>query len=243
MISILAAFQFLTLIPPIIRRPFTSQEMGNSVAFYPLVGLGIGAVIYGADWGLSQIFQTEIRSALLLLIWVLLTGGLHLDGLLDSLDGLFGGFTAETRLEIMRDERVGAFGVIGGILALIIKFTAISVIPATSLAWLAVPVFSRLGMSFALVVFPYVRQVGLGKQIKDNTNWRHLLLAFLISALIGWLTTGLTGLGIMSLSLALSWLTGRYILKRIPGLTGDNYGAINEILEIFSILLFVGFGL
>ena len=125
-VAFLAALQFLTIVPPLIRRPFTAVELGRSVGWFPLVGLLLGGVLAGTDRVLGLVFPPAVSAALLLAVWVLLTGGLHLDGFLDSCDGLFGGRTPEARLRIMRDERVGAYAVIGGVLLLLMKYACLT---------------------------------------------------------------------------------------------------------------------
>ena len=127
--AFLTAVQFLLVSPAFIKRPFTAQELGAAVGFYPLVGLILGGVLLAADYGLSFFMPPLVRAALVLALWVILTGALHLDGFLDACDGLFGGYSPETRLEIMRDERVGAFALAGGALLLLLKFSTLSAIP------------------------------------------------------------------------------------------------------------------
>ena len=84
MTSLLAAFQFLTLVPPLIRRPFQPRELGQSLSFYPLVGAAAGGILYGANLGLSQFLPAQPRAALILTLWVILVGAFHLDGFLDT---------------------------------------------------------------------------------------------------------------------------------------------------------------
>ncbi|MDO9299738.1 MAG: adenosylcobinamide-GDP ribazoletransferase, partial [Anaerolineales bacterium] len=117
MISIIAAFQFLTIFPALIKRMFTPQEMARAVGWFPLMGVVLEALLFGMNHVARLVFPETISAALTLIAWVLLTRAFHLDGFMDTCDGLFGGFTPERRLEIMKDSRVGAFGVAGGALA------------------------------------------------------------------------------------------------------------------------------
>ena len=240
MISLIAAFQFLTLMPPLISRTFKPRELANALVFYPLVGLVMGALLYFTNYGLSFLVSPGLRAVLVCILWVVIVGGFHLDGFLDSLDGLFGGFTPEQRLDIMRDERVGAYALIGGVLLLLLKYNALLSLSESSLSLVLIPAFSRLGMVFALVLFPYARQEGLGKVMKDHAGWRHLLIAGLISAIPATISYQFIGLGALLVSLFLTWMLSRFIMTKIPGLTGDNYGAINEILEVCLLLFFIG---
>jgi len=239
MISFFAALQFLTQIPPIIKRPFTEKELGQAVGFYPLVGLIIGTVLVGANNLLALILPPAVNAALILALWVLLSGALHLDGFLDACDGLFGGFTPEKRLEIMRDERVGAFGLAGGVLLLLLKYAALGSLPEIILTLLIVPTLSRWGMSLALIAFPYARDQGLGRAIKDNSGWRELVLATLISALTAWFTFQWMGLIALIIAGVIVFFAATFVLRRIPGLTGDIYGALNEIVEVVLLVIFV----
>jgi adenosylcobinamide-GDP ribazoletransferase len=180
-----------------------------------------------------------VASALVLTGWIVCTGALHLDGFLDTCDGLFGGRTPEDRLRILRDERVGAFAVIGGILLLLIKFQSLAAIPQRSMALCLAPVMGRWGMTVAIVSFPYARAEGLGRALKDHAGWSQTLLASAIGAGAAWCTAGTFGLTIMLLSGAFVSLVALFVLKRLPGLTGDIYGAICELLEVVVLLSFI----
>lgn len=242
--AFLAAVQFLLISPAFIRRPFTARELGAAVGFYPLVGAILGGLLLAADSLFAWFFPPLLRSALVLTLWVLLTGALHLDGFLDACDGLLGGFTPQKRLEIMRDERVGAYALSGGILLLLIQFSALSALDgARTAALLLAPVLGRWGIALALIAFPYARPSGLGREIKDNARLPQFLLAtaFALAAslaaarlyslwatLAAWLAAMLIGLGLI-----------RFTLKRIPGLTGDLYGAINLLIETAVLLAYV----
>src|SRR5206468_2726874 len=100
------ALQFLTIAPAVLRRSFTPAEMGRAVACLPLIGLLLGGVLLGVSEIVGWYWPPGIGAALVLLVWVLATGALHLDGLLDTCDGLLGGRTPEDRLRIMKDARV-----------------------------------------------------------------------------------------------------------------------------------------
>ena len=237
MASLLAAFQFLTTFPAIVRRAFTPHELGRAVGYFPLVGLALGGVLYGLGSGLQMIFPEAVVAVLILAVWLLLTRALHFDGFLDTCDGLFGGFTSERRLEIMRDSRVGAFGVVGGGILLLAKYTAIISIPHLYGLLLA-PVMGRWALSIAIFAYPYARVKGLGRDMKDNTRWPQIIIATTITLLAAWLFAGWTGLLAFGISGVVLWLGAGFIRRRIPGLTGDSYGALCEIVELAVLLLF-----
>ncbi len=237
MISLLTAFQFLTTFPAVIRRTFTTQELGRAVGYFPLVGLALGGVLYGLEIGLQLIFPLPVVAVFTLAAWLLLTRALHFDGFLDTCDGLFGGFTSERRLEIMRDSRVGAFGVAGGGLLLLAKYAALISLPHLSGLLLA-PVMGRWVLSMAIFAYPYAREKGLGRDMKDNVRWPQVIISTTITVLVAWFFAEWTGLLAVVLAGIVFWLGAGFILRRIPGLTGDSYGALCELTELAVLLFF-----
>jgi adenosylcobinamide-GDP ribazoletransferase len=257
LVTFLTAVQFLLVSPAFIKRPFTSRELGGGVGFYPLVGLVLGVILVGAGWVLRQAIPIDlhrgiwlplpVQSALLMALWVVITGALHLDGFLDSCDGLFGGFTPEKRLEIMRDERVGGYALAGGVLLMLTQHSALtSLVELRWPALLLAPVFGRLAMALAIIVFPYGREKGLGREIKDNAGLPQALLALastlLVTGVAGWFIGLLPVLGAWILAMAAWYVTARFIVSRIPGLTGDSYGAINILVETLILVWFSAVG-
>ncbi len=240
----LTGVQFLLISPAFIKRPFTPYELGTATAYYPLIGALLGGLLIGADWLLGWFLPVGLRSALLLALWIILTGALHLDGFLDSCDGLLGGFTPEQRMEIMRDERVGGYALAGGVLLLLVQFSALSVLG--DLRWpalLLAPVLGRWAMSASIFAFPYARPKGLGRDIKDNVRLPQVIsagvLAVLVTSLVGW-TVHSTAPGAALTVAVFTWLlAASFILRRIPGLTGDSYGAINTLVETSVLIVMV----
>ena len=235
----LTALQFLTTLPPMLRRDSTPAEMGRAMGYYPLVGLLLGAILVGAQGLLGWLFPAQLASALLLALWVALSGGLHLDGFLDACDGLLGGTTPERRLEIMRDHRIGAFAFTGGALLLLLKFSALASLGDWRLpALLLAPALGRWTMTLAVFAFPYARPEGLGREMKAHLTWRQVLLATLAVLAAAWLLAGWRGLTACLLAALALLALARFTLTRIPGLTGDIYGAANEIIEALLLVMF-----
>ena len=235
----IAALQFLTLAPPIVRRAFTSQEMGRAVGWFPLVGALLGAVLAALDWGLSRVFPPFISAAAVLAAGIAATGALHFDGLLDACDGLFGGYTPEKRLEIMHDERVGAFGLAGGVLLLLLKWSALAAVPRRAVALVLALTLSRWAISLAIAVAPYAREKGLGRAMKDHVGIAQVALSTILALVVALLAGRWLGLLALTLAAGTAGLVARTALKKVGGLTGDLYGAISELVEAVVLLTFV----
>ena len=235
---LLAALQFLTVAPLPVRRPFTPPEMGRAVGYFPLVGALLGGTLAVLDYGLGFILPAGVASALLLVAWVGLTGALHLDGFLDTCDGLLGGHSPEARLRIMRDERVGAFAVAGGVLLLLVKYAALAAVIGRAPALVLAPTLGRWGMALAIAGFPYARPEGLGRAMKDHAGWGQVIMAGSVAVVLAWFAGGWLGLAAMALAGAATYAVARFSLGRLPGLTGDIYGATCEIVETLTLLCF-----
>lgn len=233
----LIAVQFLTVLPAALNRIFKDDELGKAVGYFPLVGLLIGAILAGGGWLFSYLFPPAISTILLMALWLALSGALHFDGLLDSFDGLFGGHTPEQRLEIMKDERVGAFGLAAGIMVVLLRYYSLLESNSIQLLLLS-PVLARWAVSMLMVVFPYGRAVGLGKTMKDNASYRQLLIASVIAAGAAWFFAGSFGLIALLIIGVFAMLLGYFVMRKIPGLTGDIYGLVIELGEVLVILLF-----
>jgi adenosylcobinamide-GDP ribazoletransferase len=239
--NFLSALGFLTIIPIGKRREAALSLTGSSV-YFPLVGIVIGFILAGIDYGLCRVLPDLLTSAITVAGLLLLTGALHFEGFVDSCDGLFGGHTREQRLEIMRKKNVGAYAVAGGALLLILKFAAIASMPAgMDRFWIIAlfPAMSRWGMALVLNLFPYARSEGLGSAFRSNKSFVYMLAAGII-ALVTALVFGWVG-GIVLLFTAklVALLMGWGISRTLGGLTGDTYGAINETTEALVLIVAV----
>ncbi len=195
----------------------------------------MAAVIWAVEgWYLP----TQLQAALLIVLMVVLTGGIHLDGFMDTIDGLFSGREREKCLEIMRDSRVGAFGVIGAICLLLFKFSLLANIPTYLLIKLlvVVPVISRWNMTMSIFVFPYARREGLGAVYKKYCGFRELLLATILTAAVCGLVLSVDGAILMISGGLIAYLVGQKVSRVLGGLTGDIYGFINELSEVLLLL-------
>lgn len=249
---LLVALSFLTLLPVGVSNP-TDAEISRSRGWYPIVGLLYGAMLLALVWLFSLVPQPFVRSmlaaALLVVIPALANRFLHLDGLMDFCDAMWGGRTAERRLEIMRDSRVGSFAVAGCFCVLLIKFAALfnlALTPSVAVVVLVFPVISRWSMTLLLTTFPYGRQQGIGSAFFAGSRpWLTTGLALLTAAAVCWLALGTIGVSVLAASSVLALALGSWTARRLDGgLTGDCYGATNEIVEAFSLAglaLWIGF--
>ena len=207
-----------------------------------MVGLIIGLILAGLNWGLGYILPATVVNALLIAALVLITGALHLDGFIDTCDGIAGHKTVEERWQVMHDSRAGAFGMVGVALVLLLKYIILNSIPGNLMtaALLLTPVVSRWAMVYALVAYSYARQEGLGKAFKQSAGWRQLVAATIITVVLVVLATWFGGITYFFLAgpvvILAIWviiiLTASYFKRKFTGLTGDTYGAINEIAEV-----------
>lgn len=238
--SPLSALAFLTWFPFTRLRDRSQQDISNSRIYFPLVGLLLGVALVVVELGASRVFPPALTAAVLVVLLIVVTRGLHIDGLMDICDGLFGGATPERRLEIMRDSRVGAFAVAGAGGVLLLKYGALvsllslappGVTAGKEMALLLFPMVSRWTMVAALAAFPYARSQGLGSPFHQGNVWPATILAAVVAGLAAVLIGGIAGVGIVIGATVLAWVLGRGMCNMLGGLTGDTYGAINELVE------------
>jgi adenosylcobinamide-GDP ribazoletransferase len=230
------ALTFLTKLPWPWRGPADETALARSMFWFPWVGALLGLSFWGAWAGLQKILPVPAAAGLLLALTVWVTGGLHLDGLADTADGLGGGRTPETALRIMKDSRVGAFGVISLILALILKFSLFLSLPTKAggtAVLLLYPVVSRWSMVLLAYLSPYARsEGGLGQAMTLGVSPEVLVGASFSAGLLSFLILGVPGLSLLGAAAALVWLGSLYFRRRLGGITGDVLGATNEVVEI-----------
>jgi adenosylcobinamide-GDP ribazoletransferase len=230
-----AAFSFLTILPfgyGVGRKP------GGAFAWFPLVGLIIGGLLAALADILPDI--PNGRAFVVLLAWVIVTGGLHLDGFGDSCDGLLATVDPARRLEIMKDPRTGTWAVVGLILLLSGKWSTLDTFPPI---WLIVPpVIGRWVMVLAVWGFPYARSSGMGGYFREGLGRPQVIAASVFTAV------ALFGLGIIQRQMIPPligvWIGGSVLIgggywakRRLGGgLTGDVYGAMCELSELLCVV-------
>jgi adenosylcobinamide-GDP ribazoletransferase len=236
------ALSFLTILPVGKYFPSEEKELARSMAFYPLVGLVIGLILSLGYHLLSFLFPRPLVLWLTIGLLAFLTRGLHLDGLADTIDGLASGGTREKILEVMRDSRIGAFGVISIVLLIGAKYLALDQIsnPYIPHSLISMAVMGRSSMVLVCYRSPYARpNEGLGKPFTENLGLFETAISSVLAFGIVLLFMGLKGI-LIFLGTGLFSIGYRFFfIKRLGGVTGDILGAANELTELLCILIFV----
>jgi len=235
--GLLTAIRFLTVVP-VGGAHLREGDMGRASGWFPVVGLLVGMVLAGIDWYGRAVWDANVGAALVIAGGIILTGGLHIDGLMDTADAFFSGAGRERMLEIMRDARSGALGVAAGACLLLAKFAAYGQLegPSHWRAIAAAPAVGRMGIVVGVAAFRYARAAGTGARFAAEVGKRHMLGAMVLCAamcvgLLGWI-----GLGVFGLGAALAVAGGAYASRKLGGMTGDVYGAVNEVVELAALL-------
>lgn len=256
--TLLLAVGFLTVIPVRTSVP-APGDLGRAGMCFPLVGLGLGLLLYAAQSLLIALFPPLVTSALVVSVWAALTGGLHLDGLADSADGLFATASRERRLEILRDPRVGAFGMIALTLFLLLKVHAVAAliadvdaaqrsasgpfgVSARALPLVAATVLAR----WVILVsgrLPPARPDGYGRELAKGLDAGVLGTAVVVPVLViaGGVVLGAGTAVVVAAIVAHVVACAVLILARarLGGVTGDVLGLTVELVELAVLLTFV----
>ena len=235
---LLTAFNLMTTIPLPASKDWQAGDNGRVSVWYPFVGLVIGGLTWLTWMGTTRLFPAPIAGILTLIVWVALTGGLHLDGLADCCDGLLASTTVERRLEIMKDPRLGAFGGIGLLLVLMLKAAILSSLtPQSAFGIMLAASLARWCILLAGLL-PLARPSGMGADFKAGFRpwfiWAGAIVPLGLALFLG--THGLISLFLGLLAATLVLLLAK---SRINGMTGDVFGMTVEMVEVFSLLAFV----
>jgi adenosylcobinamide-GDP ribazoletransferase len=238
------AILFYTRLP---LHQWWQPSFDGIAALAPLVGCAIGGLLCLTDWGFRAVGTPDLlRSGLLVVLWVWLTGGLHLDGAMDTADGL-AVTDPERRLEVMADSRTGAFGTMAAIAILGLKTLALAELTSNrALILLAAPLWGRWGQVVAIARYPYLKAEGKGAFHKASMRLPQDLLIGLITALLlhglyGWLYPNqtLVALGVFPVGAILAIAIAAWFNRRLGGHTGDSYGAVVEWTEVLLLCVAV----
>ncbi|MCL6646656.1 MAG: adenosylcobinamide-GDP ribazoletransferase [Dehalococcoidia bacterium] len=234
MSALALAWQFLTVVPwPAAGAP-GARAFRWAPALFPVVGAAVGLAAAAVELAARRALPEPAGVVLAIATAVVLSGGLHLDGLADTCDGVFCLASPERRLEIMRDSRIGSFGAIAIALDLLVRYAVLIALPppVRSAGLVLASAAGRWTMVVALWGFPYARPEGAGRRFKEHLRWPALALATI--ATLGMALAVAPGTAPIALLVALGVALGvaLLMLSRLPGLTGDCYGAINEVAEV-----------
>jgi adenosylcobinamide-GDP ribazoletransferase len=250
------AIRFLTILPVISFPPSNNtnqneealaENLANSMAFFPLVGMLMGVLLVL----LRRLFyylpvSSLVGDTLVLIFWIWLSGGLHLDGFADSVDGFSGGQNKEEILKIMKDSSTGAKGVVALVSLLLLKFVLLVEMPLflKDAALFFTPTIGRWSMVIAAFLGKPARlKDSMGKLFMDYISWREVIFASLTMVVIGIPLFRLYLIPLVIIDVVIVLLILKYSQKRIGGISGDILGAINEIAEVFILLTLYIFGI
>jgi adenosylcobinamide-GDP ribazoletransferase len=242
--SPLPALEFLTTLRFHSVPVRSTTELAASLWAFPIVGLLIGLALFGVERGGRELAPDLAVAAVVVALWVGLTGGLHLDGLADTADGLFGGRDREQRLSIMHDVQSGTWAVIALLVVLLLKFALIVSLPEEGrfAALLLAPVAARGLAVGAMGLTPYARPEGYGKELHAAARGAAALVAALLVLAAAGVLFDVEGLVVVAWAVAVAATIATYARRQLGGLTGDLDGALIELLEV-SVLLAVVVGL
>lgn len=228
----LAGLQFLTRLPV----PPGEYALSDAVIWLPVVGLVLGVGLALIDQSLRWLeVPSLLNTAVLVVALLALTGALHADGLIDTADAVFSHATPERRLEIMRDPHIGAFGAVALVSIVALKIAALdslSGVTRTGLLILA-PTLGRWSIVLLATVFPYGRASGLGSPLKAAATPAAFAVATMVP-LVACAVDGPVGWASGAVALVAALGIGRWLLRLLPGLTGDCYGAVCEVVELLA---------
>ena len=238
------ALQFLTRIHIVKQDCWTAEDFGRSTRFFPLVGLVQGVIYLLVAYLLLPVLgKSAIFASLMLILTIAITGGLHYDGFMDTMDGLLSARSRERMLEIMKDSRVGSYGALAAICLILLQWSLLRDIDEAFIfmAVYTMPLIGRMGMVLVIASFPYARPEGMGKAFAEMADRSTLIVAGVttISAII---TLGKVAMAALVVGLSVAYLFGRYATAKLGGVTGDVYGAAELLTETSVLATFLAAG-
>lgn len=234
------AFSFLTILPIGRDIEATPEQLGRSMGLFPAVGLLMGLGLCVANWLLEGLLPRAVLDCLLVLLLIGVTGALHLDGVADLIDGLAGSRDRETSLGIMKDSRVGAIGVVGLIMVLLLKYLSLYHVPLElkNAALIFMPTAGRWIQLCLSCYSPYVRaDDGTDSAFVEDVGQTEFLrgtATLIIASLVLFWAKGIFLVFLLGIA---TMLFLNYFEKRLGGITSDVLGAVTEIVEVLVLLL------
>ena len=244
------AVQFLTIFTVRKKQELDEGDLARSMIYFPAVGFLIGFLLINVDKAMSFVLPQTISNALLVIILVVMTRAIHVDGLADTLDGIMGGRDPQSRLAIMRDSRLGTAGAVGILFLLLLKYLCFNNLYESEKvsALLTAPMLARWSQTMMVFNAEYGRENGMAKAFVGHLRAGSLVVASVLA--IGLSVFVVVRTDVHSAALVLSLLCGvvaltfigkKYFNSRLGGVTGDTIGAVSELNEVLVLLLFVVF--
>jgi len=232
----LSAISFLTIIPVPKRY---RQEMKHLLPFFPIVGFFIGIIFVLINYCCSFVFYKIVVDFLVVVSLIIITGGLHLDGLADFLDGFYAGDSKDEIIKIMDDSHIGAMGVIGIVVVILAKFILFNNLDnnMVNASLVLFPVLGRWSMVVSMGISQPAKEDGLGNFFLKNTTKNDFIISVIITFLLVFFVFKLKGIVIFLFISFFSFIFTKYIIKKIKGITGDTLGAVCEMSEVFTLLI------
>jgi len=236
------ALQFLTSLPIKIKTQIPDKELAKSMAYFPLIGFLMGLTLALAYNMFNLIFPHPINCALILILNIILTGGLHIDGFIDTFDGIASRGDKKEILRIMREGRPGAIGVSAAILLFLLKYSLLVSLPKEMIgaSLVAMMTLSRWALVVSSGLYPYAREgEGLGKKFVQGLSLKEGFISTAVTLLIAFLIFKLRIFILVPIVFCALAGFNFYLYKKIGGITGDTLGALNEIVEVLTLALVV----
>ncbi len=239
--NLLLALQFLTIIPVKIKG-IGKGSLAKSLIYFPLIGLLLGIALAVVNNLLQNLSFPEFSiNIILVVLLMILTGGIHLDGLADSADAFLSRKNEDEMLAIMRDSHIGVMGVLALISVVLLKIAFLSSIGISSkiAALILICVLSRWSMVFAIFLFPYARKEGKAKVFFEGINLKIFVVAAIITSVLAFAAWKVKGLKVFTAVSIKSYTIQRFVNNKINGITGDTLGALCELNEAAALLLII----
>ncbi|MDP2938856.1 MAG: adenosylcobinamide-GDP ribazoletransferase [Candidatus Omnitrophota bacterium] len=239
MTHFLIALQFLTIIPIGNKITIDKKKLSFITVSFPIIGLVLGLILSCANQLFSLVLSEPLLiNVFLIVLLIILTGGLHLDGLADTFDALLSRKDRQEMLKIMRQSNIGTMGVLSLISVILIKLALLNSLDASlkNTSLILMCLLSRYSLVFSMFLFPYAREEGKAKAFIEGMNFKIFSLATILSLIFSLLIFKLKGLIIFGMVVIFVLLIGKFITKKIGGITGDTLGAVNELTEAFILL-------
>ncbi len=239
MSSFLLAIQFLTILP-LGAKKFSQANLARALIYFPVVGLFLGAILAGLNICLSSLGISALAvNIILVIVLVMLTRGIHLDGLADTADAFLSAKGKKEMLEIMRDPHIGVMGVLSLISIILLKIGLLSSVGAAvkPSALMLMCILGRWSAVLSIYSFPYARQEGKAKLFIEGMTLKIFIISSIMVILCAYIALNIAGLVVLLIISGCAYIIGRFICKKIDGMTGDTLGAVIELTEVITLFV------